>query len=448
MHKPNDEHMVNEIREKLENFQPAYNPESWQKMSAKLDQHVSVEKKRNFRTWFFGFGSGILFSVLVITFIFLQNQEKTTNTNQAYQQQIDSLQILVSKNRVSTDNEIVRVEYLPSVNRLDKGIANRGNDKFLAFSENVNVDLYYPQEVIADIDLTKYRNVLPVFAREKNLPNGWWNIDTIKRNESVPLLADMTEEIEKSVKNKKIKAFRWKGFKAGFKLHDEFYKDFTGPDKFRVYYSPEFMFGDFQNKTGISQGVGIMTEGPVSKRLSFGLGAEFRTYNWQKNIEYSSLKMSINEVVIEPATDSTEAVMRIDSTEIFSVDSLRINSGNWQYFEIPFEIRYKLMQNRKSSLYLNSSVSVLLFYKEDYESELKIGGQSNKTSESFAPFKNYHIPARIKLGLEYRYALNNRWSFSVEPYYRWNWNALGAQQLNPGAFGINAGVVYRFRLMK
>jgi len=444
MHRPSDEHIMNDIREKLNSYRPAYQPESWQQMSGKLDQQAFATPKFNFTSWLLGVASGLILTTLIIGIILFNQQHKTTLLNTTYIEQIDSLKHIIEQNKknntlhssYTSDFDISNTNHLSGENNQDKNL--------LPPIPIVDISLSKSWPISNHTNYLKDENMTQVMDFEKLHPNHCSlndSINTIYPRNQIELIHPTQISNKEKLKRKRT-PFNWEIF--NLKIKDEPLSKFTGPNLLKLYYSPELIFSDFQDAPGISHGIGISTEGALTRRLSMGIGTEFRTYKWKKNIEYGSEKWKYSSIIIAEATDTTPAILKNDSAWVYQVDSLRTNTGSWQYFEIPVELRYQLMETRHSSLYLSGSISALLFYKEDYDSALSKDGKKTNNSESSNPFKNYHIPARFKFGLEYRYKLKNRFSLSIEPYYRGSWNGLGTHQLKPGAFGLNTGIIYRF----
>ncbi len=452
MHKPTDEHIINDIREKLDNYRPAYNPESWQKMSNKLDQQKVIGNRTNFGTWMFGFFSGIILSIVIVSFYINQNNYKYQNskplieTNSTASYQIDSLKLLLhKKNNMYANNSSV-YKFTQNHQKIDFNLRDNNNQLKLSPLPKSNIYINYIDPVSSDKNRSTRVNSSGIDIPKRLEPINMVQNDTIVRKNIVVPISDNNKEKNNNYNTpRKRNPFCWKKFMANFKLEDELLKNFTGPQLAKFYYSPELMIGNFQDKARMSHAIGLTTEGRITNRLSLGIGAEFRKFGWKKHLEYGSEIMKYETKIIIEATDTSAAITKTDSALVYRTDSTKINSGSWQYFEIPFNIRYKLTENAKSSLWINTGISAMIYNKEEYKSILTIDESTTETSETYKPYKNFHIPARFKLGLEYRYNITDRWSLSLESYYRWSWNSLGEHKLKPGAIGINAGVIYRFK---
>ncbi|RPH28760.1 MAG: hypothetical protein EHM93_18355 [Bacteroidales bacterium] len=447
MQNPDDKHIMDRVRSMLEEYQPQCSPESWAKMSALLDQQTPKAVPVNWRVWFNGFISGLIISLIFISSYFIIYSSNTdgetmvnvktipTSENKpilSYKKSIDHYQYIVSpsielklKHSLKLSNNYNSTQYVYPE-------PDQGERNFV--KQDVGIEQEERSSRFNAVN-EKKRNLLDSNfrpLRPMEISTSYFNrkptIEKININPNLPAVSSKRKE-EKSRKS----IFNWGKFDFSFKLQDDLYKNFVGPDKVKIGYSPELVLGDFQSEVGISQGFGLLLEGKISNRISLGFGGYMRQYDWQKKNEFKSL--------VEGTPPDT-------ATMHFVIDSIHINKGNWKYYEIPFEITLHILRNQKSEINLNTSLAAIFLQSENYQFDRIIGQNTISQKQPFKPYSNYRILGNIKVGIEYRYRFSERWSIWAEPYYKWYLKGVGITSYKPRSFGINVGLIYQFNLHK
>lgn len=449
MQNPDDKHIMDRVRSTLEEYQPQCSPESWAKMSALLDQQVPAPVSTNWRVWFNGFISGLIISIVFISSYFIIFRSNTGTGEVvnvkviskeedklvlSYKKPIGNYQSL-SKPRTelkikSNFNILINNSILSTLNNsnltrydhYELGLGERsfvkrvmgleGDESLGRFNEQKNDSLGSNAQPLVPMEIsTSYFSRKPIIEKIKPI---------------LPV-ASLERREEKSRKG----IFNWGKFDFSFKLQDDLYKNFVGPDKIRLGYSPELVHGKFQDKSGISHGAGFELEGPISKRVMAGVGFNLRKYEWSKEQKF----------------DSIHKIVQSDTAFYqYVVDSIHQRRGKWQFFEVPISLKLNFMEIGKSKIYFNTYLAAIFMQSESYEFNRIIKTDKFSQRSEPKPFSNINVFGDIRIGLEYRYAINRRWNFYFEPYYKWHLNGLGVTGFKPQGLGINFGLIYQFNL--
>lgn len=410
-------------------------------MSELLDKHDYTPKPAKWRIWFNGFVCGILLCLLFWGGSLVLNPGSHKN--------------LVSKN--------------PSLKKVHhyQEYKNRGNTEYTrSFFAGARI-----QNTFSDTNYRLLNESQPIAASKHNIPNylnktialhyekrgandGDNRDGCSVRNNIAPNLAAIEpistislsnmsrneqtlnrpqNRLQKQKKDSKSRKsnwdIAWRKLCLELKASDDMYKNFIGPDRVKVYYSPMLFFGSFKNSNHIGQGAGFSTTGTVTQKISLGIGAAYKTYEWSNRIEFGSLK---------------EQKGTIDTTFTYTIDSLLLQKGNWSYIEIPVHIKLSIIKRSKWGLGAKSEIAAQLFHKESFNQSLIINGISTNTGITQKPFANKTVMGSIGIGLEYEHRLSERWILTAEPYYKWQVSPLGASKYQPRGAGLNLGATYLF----
>lgn len=445
MHSSDDKYVMDKIRSTLEEYQPQCSPNDWNKMAALLDRQPQPFKPTRGIEWFNGFICGILLSVFIIgSYIFFFNSNPSEKT-----QRTTNLTSFSENRSAEIKHEIdLKNESAPNSRRLSVIQSNVNYSSRFKPDESVILDPpIHGQNNYQQVSLNNLLDLPSNLDVQSNLNNDdntfqpiapIWIIylRSIKQNsrEKIALKQSNSKNYihsDKRPAQSKSCLFNWDIFKLSFNMQDDLYKKFVGPDKIKISYSPELILGNFQTNAGISQGVGLLFEGQISNRISLGLGAYMRQYHWEKKNEFKTLVNGL-------PPDST--------TMHYVVDSIHVNTGSWRYFEIPLEVRLHFIQNGKTQISINTFISAIILQSEKYQFDRIIGQTTLSQKLEVSPYSNYSILGSLKLGLEYRYRISERWNMFVEPYFKWYLKGMGETRYKPRSFGVNVGVVYQFNL--
>ena len=445
----NEQDFFGRVKSALENYEPDYKPGSWAKFSAILDRQGRPVTPSHWTSWLNGFVCGVVsVSLMIGIYLLLDKAEEVTISDtefvDGYSQQLPDVHIPDTAFVSAIDHKTGNHSETAANIRPSSGKQNQQNQQSIqnivrkvssetsTCSDAVVLPESSPEEILSSIPENMQTSINPtsdlVDTRPdiSNLPvvqnvNGIKSADQNKPD-TCQLPLDDTET------SRKRKGFTWDLFRIDLGLDNEDYKKFTGPDRVKLYYSPEIVFGSFQDRPGWSNNAGLMMEGMLNKRIIAGIGATFREYSWQKTMEFGT---STHDSATFPNRSN--------------VDSVLLHTGCWRYFEIHVALGMVIISKPKWSIGANMAVSPQIMQYECYT--ITTITDNEIISHTNIPDKvNFAILGSFRFGLEYRYRLGERWGLYAEPYYRFQLNSVGISGIKPRYLGINAGVVYQFNL--
>ncbi|HCT30350.1 MAG TPA: hypothetical protein DIW31_06375 [Bacteroidales bacterium] len=436
-----DEKLIfDKVRSTLEEYQPECSSSDWSKMSVLLDKHSPVVKLSRRNDLFIGFIAGVIVTLSFTGVLYFSQGEKMDNSQQTSANNVAINNIKINEQPIffTTKSKKLTIKKEKAQFLVASGVADvlnidisnlpEENDRSINYeddTENYNSDKTLSNQNLQDNQLY-FKKIIPkVFALRIYKKNKHEKIVGLSLKESPVALKS-----EKKVNKSKFISINWDLFKGSFSFQDDMYKRFIGPDRVRLGYMPELTLGNFQDKAGIGQGVGVELEGPVSKRVFVGVGFNLRKYDWSKEQKFKSLQM--NEFP--------------DTSFHYVVDSIHQWKGRWRYFEIPLSLKLQFMGIGKSKIFLNTYLAAVLMQSEYYEYSRIIKTDKFTLKDQPSPFTNIDIFGNVRIGLEYRYFINRRWNFYFEPYYKWYLKGMGNTTIKPRGFGINVGLIYQFNL--
>ena len=209
----------------------------------------------------------------------------------------------------------------------------------------------------------------------------------------------------------------------------------------------------FSNTSPISKNLGDSTKGDNS--YSYGIQVAYQLDNkWsiQSGVHLQEMHFTNNQIVINEASSAVSNVTfnsgNAFSLEDFSLDSFSLNtlsqnanlSQVYGYIEIPIEIKYNILKNKKfrtelvagfSSLFLNKN-SVNLKANKLY----KTGKANNLNNVNFSG----------NLGVDFNYQFNKKWSLNLNPMFKTQLNTFNknSEGFKPYFIGIYTGINYQF----
>ncbi|NOU20136.1 MAG: hypothetical protein HOO91_21475 [Bacteroidales bacterium] len=445
MQNPDDKHIMDQIRSTLEEYQPQCTHQSWERMSALLDQQTAIPKSGKWKTWLNGFTCGIIISIIFMGsyYIFFYSNSNTIEQNKIYTATNSTSNTFQSNTRPNFKKQKLANSGIPE---LSESNLNSSNSSSIAQKINIEPEIiakYQTRQVFVD-EMEEQSKVpindsgsIAIFVNTDIQP-----IQPLRTSSTGIIIKPVYEKelrinrnhnnsvirLAKNEDKSRRKLFDWGKLNLSFNMQDDLYKNFIGPDRVKLGYSPELVFGSFQSKRGISQGAGIMLEGPISKGLSVGIGFYKRQYNWQNEKVFQSLEIGGSD------------------TSKYVIDSIHVNKGTWNYFEVPIEIGLHFLHKDRSEIILNTSIAAVIMQSEKYQYDRIIGQTTNSQKKEPKPYSDYNIFGNLTLGLEYRYRLGERWNLWIEPYFKWYLKGVGDTPFKPKCFGVNVGLVYQFNL--
>lgn len=233
---------------------------------------------------------------------------------------------------------------------------------------------------------------------------------------------------DKSGKYDRKSQFQWPEFGSLSKT-GESYNKFVGPNKLALFYSPEIHYNDSLKTFGVSHGFGITVEGPIRSSISISAGLSYQTMNFQKTV-FSEKVPSRN--FLHP-TDTTQYI-----------DSIGIMSGSYRYFELPVSVNLKLLESSRSQFWLGTGISSIAFLKQEYISETIVGDISEKATISANAWENVHLLASLNFSLLYRYEFSDRFVLHTSIQYKHHLGPLGYNSMKLDRLNLQIGLVYHF----
>jgi hypothetical protein len=234
-----------------------------------------------------------------------------------------------------------------------------------------------------------------------------------------------------SYKTKKFK-FQWPG--SDFKQTEEgSYDKFTGPNKLVFFYSPEIHYSDSLSKLGVSQGFGISFEGSIRSSVSVSAGLSYQSMNFDVTI--FSAKVPPDLSGLQPS-DTNRTFYYIDSTVI--------RRGSYKFLELPVAVNFKFIESPRSQVWLSAGISTIAFLKQDYTYETVVDGISTSSSVSVKAWENIHPLASFNIGLLYQYKFSDRLYLHGSAQYKQHLVPLGYNSMKLNRLNFQAGIIYRF----
>ena len=226
--------------------------------------------------------------------------------------------------------------------------------------------------------------------------------------------------------------FNWPDFNSPEKK--EGYDKFVGPNKLAFFYSPEIHYNGSLGAVGVSQGIGISLEGPIRSLVSISAGLSYQETNIHNKIIFSG-KVPPHDLVLQPA-DTNRTFYYNDST-VF-------NSGSYKFLELPVSVSYKFIESARSQVWLGAGISAIAFLRQNYTYETVVEEISESSGISVKAWENIHPLASFNLGLLYRYKFNDRLFLQLSAQYKQHLVPLGYNSMKLNRLNFQVGIIYRF----
>ena len=411
-----EDKMSGKFRKELENYQVPYDQHAWERLSKDLQSKPVLP----WRKWklLAGWGFGIVVAGLMLY--------------QAYLSTVEPLDIKQQpQNSISTIAEKENVQ---------------SNDSTTGYSIDSNKKIQRESEILVPNGPTKRRSMSQKvsFPEKENKPN---NNETeelsnevfeLKTSELMLAKEGLIKEQEMELTLKKLPArniifSETKKQKSKFQLpklnigfSGDHYSRFVGPNKVSLYYNPEFDLEKTLKNPGLVHGLGIELEGPINSKINLAVG-----------INYFSKKYSGSEAF---RLDS----FTVKNPRIPFVDSTITRTGNYQFIEMPVILRVNLYSGQRSSLFFDGGFSAIAFLNQKYNTHTVVNLVETDVNIKQKAWKNIYPVGSLNLGLTYRYALSDRFSFSTSVEYKNHLSGLGALPMKLDRFSGKIGIIYRF----
>ena len=429
-----DDRITQRIKEVLEQYEPAYSPQAWEKLRKQMPVPESRLKKLllKYKFWL----SGVAIVGLLVT---------------AYK---------VSNGLHVDVNSVIDPVYFESASYFvtEKPKEITYSEKASALRHNIS-DIITGQEeksVFPEVAVVPITESLPATDQDNTQAGSAITEihESIERASVIPVsperiefgyqynstllipIEDRTADIKPSKDqsyNKTAKfEIHWPGFNSSLTREGD-YNKFVGPNKLAFYYSPEIHYSDSIGNMGVSQGIGITFEGRIRSLVSVSAGLSYQAINFDKTI--SSVKVPPHGLVLQPP----------DTNRIFYyVDSIEIRSGSYKFLELPVSVNFKFIESAKTQIWLGTGISAIAFLGQEYTYETIVEEVSESSSISVKAWENIHPLASVNFSLLLRYNVSDRVFLHGSVQYKQHLVPLGYNSMKLNRLNFQLGVIYHF----
>jgi hypothetical protein len=429
-----DDRITQRIKEVLEQYEPAYSPQAWEKLRKQMPVPESRLKKLllKYKFWL----SGVAIVGLLVT---------------AYK---------VSNGLHVDVNSVIDPVYFESASYFvtEKPKEITYSEKASALRHNIS-DIITGQEeksVFPEVAVVPITESLPATDQDNTQAGSAITEihESIERASVIPVsperiefgyqynstllipIEDRTADIKPSKDqsyNKTAKfEIHWPGFNSSLTREGD-YNKFVGPNKLAFYYSPEIHYSDSIGNMGVSQGIGITFEGRIRSLVSVSAGLSYQAINFDKTI--SSVKVPPHGLVLQPP----------DTNRIFYyVDSIEIRSGSYKFLELPVSVNFKFIESARSQVWLGTGISAIAFLGQEYTYETIVEEVSESSSISVKAWENIHPLASANFSLLLRYNISDRIFLHGSIQYKQHLVPLGYTSMKLNRLNFQLGVIYNF----
>jgi len=418
----------------LEQYEPAYSPQAWEKLRKQMPAPESRLKKLLLKYKFWLSGLAIV-GVIVIAY-------KVTNV------------LPGDKNSVIDPVSFQSASYFV----IEKPKEIISSEKASVLRHNIS-DIITGQEeksVFPEVTLVPITESLPATHQDYTLAENAMTEtpESIERASVIPVsterldfgyqynstllipIEDRAADIKPSEDqsfNKTAKfEIHWPGFNSSLTKEGD-YNKFVGPNKLAVFYSPEIHYSDSIGNMGVSQGTGFTFEGRIRSLVSISAGLSYQAINFNKTI--SSVKVPPHDLVLEPP----------DTNRIFYyVDSTEIRSGSYRFLELPVSVNFKFIESARSQVWLGTGLSSIAFLGQEYTYETIVEEVSESSSISVKAWENIHPLASINFSLFLRYNVSDRTLLHGSIQYKQHLVPLGYNSMKLNRLNFQLGIIYHF----
>jgi hypothetical protein len=213
----------------------------------------------------------------------------------------------------------------------------------------------------------------------------------------------------------------------------EDYDKFFGPNKLAFFYSPEIHFSDSLKTMGVSQGIGISFEGPVRSLVSVSVGLSYQANTFDKTILLGLVPP--RDLVLQPGDTNRT---------FYYIDSIGIRRGSYKFLEVPVSLNFMFLETPRSQLWFGTGISSIAFLQQEYTYETYVEEVRESSSISVKAWKNIHPLASVNFSLLYRYNISDRYLLHGSIQYKHHLGTLGYNSMKLNRLNFQVGIIYRF----
>jgi len=209
----------------------------------------------------------------------------------------------------------------------------------------------------------------------------------------------------------------------------------------------------FSNASPISKNLGNSIRGDNS--YSYGIKVGYQLDNkWtiQSGIHLQEIQFSNNQITVNETSSSISNIAFNSggsySLEDSSLDNLSLNtisqnanlSQVYGYIEIPVEIKYNILENRKFKTELVAGFSSLFLNKNS------VNLTANSLSKTGKVDNLNYLNFSGNLGVDFKYQFDKKWSLNLNPMFKTQLNTFNKDTngFKPYFIGIYTGINYQF----
>lgn len=433
MKESSDDIITKRIKEVMEQYEPDYSPQFWEK----IRKQRPVPELRlktlllKYKFWLSVLTiAGVLFIIYRVTDLLPADKNSAVDplSPESLNYSVsEKLKEITNSEKTSASVNIISDN---SIGREEKNISSQVTPARITDTMPAAYQDYIPAEnVIAERPERIEKIPVPVLLEEIDFGNQYNSTQLIPvkyRPQEIQLLKDQAHD-----KTRKLE-FHWPDFNSPVKK--EGYDKFFGPNKLAFFYSPEIHFNGSFETVGVSQGIGISLEGPIRSLVSVSAGLSYQETNFYNKIIFSG-KVPPHDLVLQPP-DTNRTFYYNDST-VF-------NSGSYKFLELPVSVSYKFIESARSQVWLGAGISAIAFLRQNYTYETVVEGISESSSVSVKAWKNIHPLASLNFSLLYRYNLSSRSLLHGSVQYKQHLVRLGYNSMKLNRLNFQVGIIYRF----
>ncbi len=429
-----DDIMIKRIREAVEQYEPDYSPQFWEKIRKQrpVPEFWLITLLQKYKFW------PLVLTITGVLFItFMATDIRPSDKNSAVDMlSLDALSYSVSgkvKEITSSENTSA------SGNIISSGSAGQ---------ERINISTEAVPARITDPRPSAISEYIPVEDAIEVRPG------SIEKSTGIPVLSDgadfgyhfrpqhlipveyRVEDIQLlkgQADDRSSKAeFHWPDLKSLIKEED--YDKFLGPNKLTFFYSPEIHYSDSIKTIGVSQGIGITFEGPIRSLISVSAGLSYQSISFNDKTVFSGLVPPTGPW--QPSdTNST----------FYYIDSIAIRCGSYKFLEVPVSLNFRFLETTRSQVWFGAGISSIAFLRQEYTYETFVEGISkSSSSKSIKAWENIHPVGSLNFGLLYRYKFGERFLLHGSLQYKHHLAKLGYNSMKLNRLNLQIGLAYRF----
>ena len=455
----NEQHNIDRLfQEKLKNFEVQPHPEVWQNIKQKLTK----KKRRILPMWWFGGVASLLIGGFLLYPVFYKNQitkpkESIPVITTIPQEKIDKN--IIKKN--TFNNSPFKIEEEKAIVNFENNKTNyQGVDKHkktarisketikakkghIVLSKRQNeeeqklVDLIDKKSVISrekEEKIATNKNLLTEKEEEK---------DTIQQKQNInkPLKSLLAEVEKDSILIKKNKNKKW-AVQPVFGVISSSSLSGGSPIDASLLNNP------ISGENTVAYGVNISLELNDKWTIQTGIHLQQTEYNTQNLVIVTGANtndlQSINELSNQSFTigSSTEDFIDINSSLNQTIISNNATlKQTYNYFEIPIELKYKVLNYRRFNTNLVGGFSALILNKNQasinsFELTQSLGETTNLNSFNFSG----------NIGLDINYIFDKNWQLNIAPMLKTQFNTFSnnPNSFKPYLIGVYTGIKYQF----